>query len=274
MEPIFEYAILKAIPDARRGERVNIGIVVLNADRVDVRFSGLAKVRALAGGDWAEYADRVKQRLVEVFTSATGSAEFANRWRLQESVIRISQIASFVADNVNAYETQVGEILSSLVAPPKIERRARNTRINTEIAAEFRRTDALAKNDAVRLDHRIQRDFPISNDEELRADFALKNGALHATATLDLRGVSISISRAALPALVLDKAVKVFGKETKRYGVYAAAASSALDQFAPHIRILSEYSDDIFNWADASDKRRYTQIMYRAMNRPDSYRLT
>jgi Protein of unknown function (DUF3037) len=273
MEHIFEYAILKAIPDARRGERVNVGIVVLNANHFDVRFSGLAKVRALAGGDWTGYADRVKRRLEEVFSSVAGAAEFATCWRLQENVIRISEIAAFAAASAELYELRIAEILSSLVVPPRLERRPRNTRINTEIAAEFKRANALAMGDMPKINDKIQRDFPIAPEEELRADFALQNGVLHATATLDLRRVNIGISRAALPALVLDKAAKTFGSDTKRYGVYAAA-QSAISQFAPHIRILKDYSDYVFNWDDAQEKRKYTQLMYLAMNRPESYRLT
>ena len=49
MAHIFNYSILTAIPDARRGERVNVGIVVFLAERLDIRFSDIAKLRALTG---------------------------------------------------------------------------------------------------------------------------------------------------------------------------------------------------------------------------------
>ena len=39
MENIYNYAILQVIPDARRGERVNIGIVIFKMDGLDIRVS-------------------------------------------------------------------------------------------------------------------------------------------------------------------------------------------------------------------------------------------
>ncbi|TMK03458.1 MAG: DUF3037 domain-containing protein [Alphaproteobacteria bacterium] len=38
MAHIYKYTILTAIPDPRRGERVNVGIIVFKDDGLDVRF--------------------------------------------------------------------------------------------------------------------------------------------------------------------------------------------------------------------------------------------
>src|SRR3546814_4918881 len=51
MAHIYKYTILQAVPDPRRGECVNVGVAVFLPDRVDVRFSDLAKVKAIARGD-------------------------------------------------------------------------------------------------------------------------------------------------------------------------------------------------------------------------------
>jgi Protein of unknown function (DUF3037) len=75
MAHIFKYAILTAIPDARRGERVNVGIVVLLKDRIDVRFAELSKVSALTGGEWNSYASDVQKRLVSKFKSGVQAEE-------------------------------------------------------------------------------------------------------------------------------------------------------------------------------------------------------
>ena len=270
MEHTFKYAILKAVPDSRRGERVNVGIVVLRDDHdPDIRFSGLAKVRSLAAGDWAGYADRVQQKIYDTFWQTGTTNLFLEKYASVERVIRVSDIALFVADNEQTYERRVMEILDSLVIVPKEERRQRSSRINTEMAAEFRKVNALASNEDMEYSGKIVRDFYISLEEELKADFALQNGVLHATATLDLRGLSVNISRATLPALVLDKATKVFGEKTKRYGVYAASYSE-LPRFTPHIKILADYSEQTFNWMNPEDRRAYTQRIYSAMNSPES----
>jgi hypothetical protein len=279
MATIFRYAILKAIPDARRGERVNVGVLVLCPDNIDVRFAGLSKVRTLARGDWPTYADHVKALLVEAFYNSPTEQEFTSQCRLMTSTIKISDIASFSADTPAEYELRVSEILTSLVTIPSASKTQRSSRINTEIAAEFRRANALADHrfmdeaQATRYDPKVVRDFYVSPEEDLKADFALQNGVLHATATLDLRNTRVDLSRATLPALVLDKAVRNFGTETKKYGVYAAAHST-LSEYTPHIRILNDYADRIFNWSDRDDRIAYTRIIYTAMNRPDAYQLT
>ena len=38
MAVTYKYSILQAVPDPRRGERVNVGVVVFLADRLDVRL--------------------------------------------------------------------------------------------------------------------------------------------------------------------------------------------------------------------------------------------
>ena len=51
MEAVYDYAILRVSPDARRGESVNVGVAVFLPHRLDVRIlPSLAKVAALAPG--------------------------------------------------------------------------------------------------------------------------------------------------------------------------------------------------------------------------------
>src|ERR1017187_5563562 len=50
MDRSYKYAVLRIIPDSRRGECVNIGIVVFTPSKVDVRLiSSLNKVAAIDG---------------------------------------------------------------------------------------------------------------------------------------------------------------------------------------------------------------------------------
>jgi hypothetical protein len=46
----YKYAVLTAVPNPRRGERVNVGIIVFRPDGFDVRFKQAEyKLRALTG---------------------------------------------------------------------------------------------------------------------------------------------------------------------------------------------------------------------------------
>ena len=50
MDVINKYAVLRIVPDERRGERVNIGLIVLKDTSIDVRLiSSMSKVSALDG---------------------------------------------------------------------------------------------------------------------------------------------------------------------------------------------------------------------------------
>jgi hypothetical protein len=270
---IFKYAILTAIPDQRRGERVNIGLVVFLHDQLDIRFSDLSKVAAIAGGgNWGEYADKVAERLRKRFATNRDHAEFMRLSGVSERIIRLSEVAWFSAPDEMSYEARVSSILDTLVKKPRPETRTRSSRINTEMAMEFKRARVLAGPRESIEDRKVVRDFYVSEEEELRADFAVKNGVIHATATLDLRKAAVHLSYATLPALILDKAAKTFGNETKRFGVYAAQQST-LPQFRPHLRILSDYADKVYNWLDPDDRRAYTRVIFAALNNPRDYRL-
>ena len=52
MVHVYDYAVLQAIPDQRRGERVNIGVAVLKEDGLGIRVFESRKVQALTGQSW------------------------------------------------------------------------------------------------------------------------------------------------------------------------------------------------------------------------------
>src|ERR1019366_9076247 len=114
MVHIFKYAILMAIPDARRGERVNVGMIVFLADRVDVHLSDVAKISALAGGDWKPYVRDVSRRLVQ-FESGAQAEEAIRLNRKIDPIITASEIATFSVDHLDQYYSRIKEILDTLV---------------------------------------------------------------------------------------------------------------------------------------------------------------
>jgi len=274
MERIYRYAILTAVPDERRGERLNIGILVFLPDRVDVRFSDLSKMRALTGGEWSRYVADVSNRLATAFARGEEPAELVARFSLLEPIIRFSEVAQFSARDGMQYEQSVVSILDALVNRPRADlTKPKSTRINTEIATEFRKAQVLALPGEGISDHKVVRDFSISEEENLRADFAALNGVYHITATLDLRLAYLDIGRAALKAIVLDKARKRFDgrSKCKRFGVYAAPVDVA--ELKPHIELLSDYSDEVFNWSEPRARKAYTRAIYTALRATKPFNL-
>lgn len=268
MAHIYKYAILKAIPDPQRGERVNVGIIVFIDGEIDVRFSEVAKLRAISNGEWSGYVAQAAERMKSIFVPHEEPSAFFNRYSLLEQVIRFSDESWFSTENTDEYEERVTQIVNALVHRPPTERegRVKSTKINTEIAATFRSSMVLAHDKETIADHKVVRDYYISKDEELKADFVHKNGIFHVTATMDLRKPSVNISHAALKAIVLDKAAHTLEGGVKRYGVYAALPDA--QQFRPHIRLLGEYSDNIFNWLDKDDRVQYTRLIYDSLAVP------
>ena len=269
MEHIYNYAILTAVPDARRGERVNVGLVVFLPERLDVRFSDLTKLRAITGRDWTGYAEEAKERLSGIFVPNLKPHEFNRCVEDLEPVIKPTDTGWFSLDQTNGYEERVDEILRALVIRPRAKPTKSPSRINAEISKEFRRVKILAKPTDTIDDHKVVRDFLVPSDEGLYADFVLKNGAYHVTATLDLRRKNVHIKEAALKAIVLDRAKAVLASDTHRLGVYAATPET--DQFKPHIHVLRSYTDELYNWSDADDRQRYFHHIYRAINSEDMY---
>ena len=125
MAHIFNYAVLMAVPDVRRGERVNIGVLIFLHDRVDVRFSEVRKIRALKGGNWERYIADVQQLIAQNYHGHDDAKNFINSFSMLEGVIRCSDLAWFSVEQLEQYEQHVAEILSSPCAAREARAKAR-----------------------------------------------------------------------------------------------------------------------------------------------------
>jgi hypothetical protein len=267
MAHTFKYAVLMAIPDARRGERVNVGLIVFLNDHIDVRFSELSKIRALAGGYWDDYATDVKRRLIERFASSKEAEAVISRSPELDPVFHASDLSWLSIDAPEEYENRIKEILAALVNKPKAPTKPQSRRINTEIARQLSQYKILARPDDPIDSHKVHRDFVVSREEDLVADFALKNGAMHITATLDFRRAHVRLDEAALKAIVLNKAASVFADGVRLLGVYAATPDMS-QQFKPHLELLKDYAHDTYNWLDAEQRSTFTTGIQRAAALP------
>jgi|HubBroStandDraft_5_1064220.scaffolds.fasta_scaffold12892_1 hypothetical protein len=268
MAHIYKYAILTAVPDPKRGERVNVGIAIFFDGDIDVRFSGVAKLTAISGGEWSSYVAEMRDRMKSVFVPHEDPDQFVSRYAVLEQWIQFSNVSWFSASTPEEYESRIDQIVAAFIRRPREEHDAklRSTKINTEIAAVFRSAKVLAKNDETIEDHKIVRDYYISRDEELRADFVHKNGVFHVTATLDLRRPTVDLGHAALKAIVLDKAPESLPGGAMKYAVYAVEPGS--QQFRPHIELLHDYSDSAFNWLVQDERMKYTRLIYSSLHAP------
>lgn len=264
MDLSYEFAVLRVVPDPRRGESVNIGLVVFLESGVDVRvLPSLAKVSALNGG-----VDLEQLRQLPTVLSQWVSGVEATAGRLEAmrdlGVVTVSSLGTFTLQTQYDYEHAIARLMKKLVAPVPAPTRAlpANTRITTDLKAKFRQQGILADDEHGIAKHQVVPGYPIDEDEGLYADFVLKNGAYHVTETSDLRAMSkSSLDRAraaSLTAIKLHKAKENFGKQTRRFIVYAARSSSEVQ---PQINLMGDFCDEIYNLRSRQEMAEYMDKM-------------
>jgi hypothetical protein len=262
----YEYAVLTAVPNPRRGERVNVGIIVFRPDGFDVRFKQAEyKLRALTGDSWKARIESAEMSLKSLFDPNQSASDALEKIKIVDPLFQPSGLGFLKPASEDEYNILVEQILASLVAlPPKREKAETKTRINTEIASAFRKVNILAKKDETIEDNKVVPNFVIDSDEGLIAPFALKNGKLIVTSTLDLRKSSTGLAESALSSIILDKAKRRYNDDVKTLGVYAVDRGMK-ENFGSLLNLLNDYADDLFDWSDIDGNRRFRRTVYDAL---------
>jgi len=267
MGNIFNYSILRVVPDSGRGETINIGVVVFLDDRLDARIlPSLNKLRAIDPNVNLEAVYALPEELDRL--AGRGTAELRNQMLQQLPFVSTSGLGWFEIADQQAYEATIENIMRRLVMPPA--RAARRERAPSHLDRDLKKQFAKKNILGDKLDdvnhHRIVHHYPISVDDNLYADFVLRNGAWHVTETLDLRAKPETVrgdkfKQAAVKAITLDRASKVLGNGFTPLVVYAADQAT-LDIAQSHINLLSDYAERLYNFLDPSDLNAYLSRIY------------
>lgn len=268
MANTYDFSIIRIEPDPRRGEVVNIGIVIYSGDGLDVRIlPNLRKVHALFGDfNLKELYDLPKS--LSEWGSVLLDKQDPNE-PLAFGPVEISARGTFTAVNKEVYQSQVSNLLKTLVSPTRAwKQRKHSTRLTTDVKQIFKKQSLLGESADDVLSHLIVPHYPIAEDQDLYADFALKNGVYQFTETLDFRVSDASLhakfGQTAVSALTLDKAKKRFGKKTKRIVLYAAKASVDR-QIIRHLNLVSDHADMVLNFESRSDRAIYVEDVLSAL---------
>lgn len=269
MAHCYNYAIVRLAPDETRGERINIGAVILSEDGLDVRISRrLEKARALSAALDVDMLRELVESLrgVDARLRAAGMDE-AGRLEMLSRVgpLTLSAAGSFVFDSPASYESRVASLFKALIDPEPLPMRIREkrSRLMTQVKRVFKQERVLAQKDESLDSHRIVPSFEL--DDGLVADFVLRNGAMHVVETVDASGgdetLRKAISDIAVSALVLERARMKFGdRQTKAQLVYYASPS--LEKLAtPSIEAAQHQGAIITNWASGDDRGRFIRSL-------------
>jgi hypothetical protein len=257
----YPFALIRAVPDLRRGETVNIGLVVFLPDRVDVRLlASLHKLRAID--------PRVDIRALESLpddmrAACQHAADVETRHALLSGMatVTMSDLGYFRC-LAQDYEEEVSAIERDLVSPPvKPRQQSPGSRLVQTMKTQFTQMRLLASQVGEVDQHKVVAHFPVSAEQNLYADFVIRNSVWHVTETLDLRVRPESVrstkfKQACEKAITLDQADKHL-KGGLSPLVVIAADDATLELAQPHINMLSGYTDHIYNYMDRDERAAY-----------------
>ena len=262
MDHSFKYAILQAIPDVRRGERVNIGLVAFSPEGLVVRIFETRKLSSLTARSWDADIKAFSEVIEKLDDPNLDADQRILELKSVEGVFALSQPGWFEARTNTEFELALRDIAKSLIARPKRTRHSEGSSVVSEISSALREKKVLASKDDQLESGLVFRSYRIA--EGLEADFAQQNSKFHVAAVLDLRANNPQLAQAALKSVVLDQADAHFSNVHK-VGVYSAA-KERLPELKANLAILKPYADDIYNWEDEHDREQLTRMFYNAYN--------
>ncbi len=269
------YSLLRAVSDELRGESLNVGLIAFRANGPQVIFATpISRLRALhpnfAAVDPSSWSSELETVLRE-FTTVEDQLRHA---QIVGGAIRCDALPGRVelCDNDNEEEA-IQKILRRFVEVPEktvvIEKAARQpgSRLQSQLKSWFRRAKLFSNNASDLSNRKVVSDFPVVAEDDLFADFALKNGSIHIIETLDLRGLErvtkSSQGQASLKAILLDQARARLPATSRRIAVVAADDYS---QVRSSVNILSHYADDIVQIESAADQQRFAAFIAESLH--------
>ena len=144
MDFVYRYAVLQVTPDIRRGERVNVGIVVFKPDGLDIRISETRKIRAITAGSWDAEIEAFTSTLTTLDNSGLESKDRIEAASVIENQFSLRKTGWFKAKDALSYEFSVNEITQTLILKPRPVRHSEGSSVSAEISRELRKADILA----------------------------------------------------------------------------------------------------------------------------------
>jgi hypothetical protein len=268
-QPTLKYALVRYQPDRARHEVVNIGTVVFaplgplltlapNLTKllaIAPNLSLLAvqdqanELRNAMGVLWRKGIE--PQVLVRYFGNATGG-------------IILNELGDVATEGRDVADI-VQELHTELVDTPAKTRQSapRASRLNTELRAMFKSAHILGRTPSDITEHLVVPNYPIDADVGLFAEFALRNGKLRITETVDFRTGDAALKKreAESKTLLLVQALEKLGeKDLHRYVVVSGASAKT----TASINLLSRYADDLIVRESAQDWTLYVSEMQKA----------
>lgn len=271
-----KYVLLRAIPDEVRGEQINVGLVVFFPAKTRI-YIGVEpwRLRALNPNLDAVQLESWVQNLELNLNSLPTFDDQMFFLSGGFGAIKSDPSASHIyASTVEDAENIALDLIAQLVTTParvlSADRGTRakpKTKLESQLKSWFRKAQIYSPRLTDLSKGRVVSGYPVDVADDLYADFALKNGAVHVIETIDLRGIerlSKSVrGEAGLTAILFDQARKSLSPETR------CVAITTADDYAvmkPILGLVARYADDMIALESAHDRQRFSDFVYQSLH--------
>jgi hypothetical protein len=260
----FDYSLIKYLPDPKRGEIINIGIVVFRQSGVDIRLlSNASKIRMFDGNTNFTELSKLGSSISEI-CGHDKSAEYQfKRLKAFGTGVYVSDMSSFSISNIGKYDSFVDDLFNKLVKPYSGREPTKgNSRFFTRTRNEFKKLNILATDSSEINQHKIVPHFPIDSNSGLEADFMLKNGKYHMSELIDFNVVDTQqkFKETSLKTMTFITGRRVLENNMGCYFVYSASASKD-KEIIPHLNLAEDNCDKMFNLDSVDEKASYYQLL-------------
>lgn len=263
---VFDYSLIRVVPDLRRGEWVNIGVCVYHPGNLDVHLAdSYNKVRALDPNVDLRLLRRLSQDWNSICEDLDGAI---TRQAILSGLpfVHASPLAQFVCDP-ESYEEQVRLLLRDLIVPPLAIREKREPRLRATLKSHLIKAKLYSEDLSAISQHKVVANFPVMEEAKLFADFAARNGVMHITETIDFRVKRDQLrnrhGQAAIKSITLDKAGEIF-PDCKRNVVFAYNHQD-IEEIQPSLNLLRDYSMNMFDAGNPKDLADFVELTASAL---------
>lgn len=268
MERCFNYAVAKLAAHPVRQECLNVGLVIFDDDRLDVRPGrSLDKVRAISAGLDTDTVRAAVLRLADLDKVVQEAGKLSCEERLKALVslspLELSSIGSFKSSSMESYEQSIAKILTQLVEPEPavVKKMARRSRLLSSLKVALKRHRVLARKGEDLSAHRVVPSWSFA--EGLTADLVLRNGSMHVIETVDAASDHTSVRKVvsdiAISALVLEQARMIFGEDNTSSKLVYHASATTESMAKPSLMAAEHQGAELINWASDEDRVRFVQ---------------
>jgi len=269
------FVFLRARPDDIRGESLNVGMVVFLDEGPRVYVDApIHRMRSLHPDlgliDYEKWAAELETALPQI-----GNRQSQLLW-LQKGLGAISadeELGHIAVDSIEEIIPGIESLLERYVHVPErtvvpSPRSSKpGSKLHVQLRSWFRSTRVYSSKISDLSKGRVVPGYPIDVSDDLYADFALKNGAIHIIETLDLRGIERVTKgvrgEAGLTAIVLDQARRNLSVDSKRIAVTAADDYSLVKSV---VHLVGRYADDVIALESSADRQRLSEFIGNSLN--------